>query len=62
MADKSVPSWKFTAAALIWIIVAAWIIISLVVNDLGGILAALAFGAIGSMLLTGYSTSDVEKL
>ena len=62
MADKSVASWKLTAAALIWVIVAIWIVISVVTSALGGVLAALAFGAIASMLLTGYSTSDVNKL
>ena len=55
-------SWKVTAAGLIWILVAVWIVLSLIYTSLGGILAALVFGVILSMLLTGYSTSDVTKL
>ena len=62
MAGKNTTSWKLAAAALIWIIVAVWIVISLVNNALGGVLGALTFGAIASMLLTGYSSADVNKL
>ncbi len=62
MADKTQSSWKMTATVLIWTIVAVWGGISLFNNALGGVLAALSFGAIASMLLTGYSSSDVNKL
>ncbi len=62
MSIKSNSSWKLTAAALIWILVAIWIIISVADNALGGVLGALAFGAIASMLLAGFSSSDVNKL
>ncbi len=62
MADIDRTAWKLTAAALIWLGVAVWCFIALFNNALGGVLAALSFGAIASMLLTGYSSSDVNKL
>ena len=62
MADKISTAWKLTASALIWFIVAVWIVISIINNALGGVLGALAFGAIASMLLAGFSSSDVNKL
>lgn len=62
MADKNTASWKLTAAALIWIVVAIWIVIALMGNALGAVLGALSFGAIASMLLAGFSTSDVNRL
>ena len=62
MATKNTPSWKMTAIVLIWTVVAIWTFLSLWGSDLGGVLAALGFGAVASMLLTGYSSSDVKKL
>lgn len=62
MADKNTASWKMTATVLIWAIAAIWAVISLMNSALGGVLGALSFGAIASMLLTGYSSSDVNKL
>lgn len=62
MADKTSSSWKMTATVLIWTIVAIWGGFSLFNDALGSVLAALSFGAIASMLLTGYSSSDVNKL
>ncbi len=62
MVDMNKTSWKLAAAALIWLVVAVWCLVALFSKALGGVLAALSFGAIASMLLTGYSSSDVNKL
>ena len=62
MTDTKTTPWKMTASALIWGLVAIWILISIVQSALGGILGALTFGALASMLVAGYSTSDIRKL
>ena len=62
MAMKKTPVWRYGAIAAIWAAVVFWSVRSIMTQELGGILAALAFGAIASMLITGYSSSDVKKL
>ena len=62
MAEKKTPMWRYGAIGLIWTAALLWCARSMMTQELGGILAALAFGAIASMLLTGYSSSDVENL
>ena len=62
MADRATTSWKRAASALIWTIAALWGVGALVAGALGGVLAALVFGAIASLLLAGYSSSDLDKM